>query len=151
MSQDTPLSLQKETAFHTKSGIPVYLYPNPHLHSFCLCLYVKVSRVAVPLLGEESPVIRKHEATVSLTTMFCAPGVTGSSSVFGTAVSVKITLKLPPQAMLSVLSSLFAKIIPISSFLSVVLNTVYEKIWVCVIIYLVFFFIESLIMKPSSR
>lgn len=41
MSQDTPLSLQRETAFHTKSGIPVYLYPNPHLHSFCLCLYAK--------------------------------------------------------------------------------------------------------------
>ena len=41
MSQETPLSLQKETSFVTKNGIPVHLYSNPHLHSFCLCLYVK--------------------------------------------------------------------------------------------------------------
>ncbi|MBO5754938.1 MAG: insulinase family protein [Clostridia bacterium] len=41
MSQNDPLSLQKETTFRTQSGIPLYLYPNPHLHSFCLCLYAK--------------------------------------------------------------------------------------------------------------
>ena len=41
MNRSTPLSLQKETTLRTKSGIPLYLYPNPHLHSFCLCLYAK--------------------------------------------------------------------------------------------------------------
>jgi hypothetical protein len=91
---------------------------------------------AVPFVGDESPVILKQDDTVSLITMFCAPGVIGSSSVFGTAVRESNTLNLPPQEILSVLSDLFAKIIPISSFLSVVLNTVYEKIWVCVIIFL---------------
>ncbi len=30
-----------ERSFKTKAGIPVYSYLNPHLHSFCLCLYVK--------------------------------------------------------------------------------------------------------------
>ncbi len=30
-----------EQVFVTTAGIPVYSYPNPHLHSFCLCLYVK--------------------------------------------------------------------------------------------------------------
>lgn len=30
-----------EQLLKTKAGIPVYSYPNPHLHSFCLCLYVK--------------------------------------------------------------------------------------------------------------
>ena len=30
-----------EQVFMTTAGIPVYSYPNPHLHSFCLCLYVK--------------------------------------------------------------------------------------------------------------
>ncbi len=30
-----------EQSFKTTAGIPVYCYPNPHLHNFCLCLYVK--------------------------------------------------------------------------------------------------------------
>lgn len=30
-----------EQSFKTATGISVYSYPNPHLHSFCLCLYVK--------------------------------------------------------------------------------------------------------------
>ncbi|MCI9068303.1 MAG: insulinase family protein, partial [Lachnospiraceae bacterium] len=30
-----------EQLFMTTAGVPVYSYPNPHLHSFCLCLYVK--------------------------------------------------------------------------------------------------------------
>ncbi|QNM05679.1 insulinase family protein [Qiania dongpingensis] len=30
-----------EQCMLTKNGIPVYSYPNQHLHSFCLCMYVK--------------------------------------------------------------------------------------------------------------
>ncbi|MCI8505941.1 MAG: insulinase family protein [Lachnospiraceae bacterium] len=31
----------KEQLVKTTTNIPVYSYPNPHLHSFCICLYVK--------------------------------------------------------------------------------------------------------------
>ena len=30
-----------EKRIDTISGIPVYSYLNPHLHKFCLCMYVK--------------------------------------------------------------------------------------------------------------
>ncbi len=39
--KNSPLSLIEEERFLTENGIPVYLYPNPHLHSFCLCLYLR--------------------------------------------------------------------------------------------------------------
>lgn len=35
------LSEQRETVLSTAHGIPLYLYPSPHLHSFCLCLYLR--------------------------------------------------------------------------------------------------------------
>ena len=41
MSQFSPLAYQKEDTLYTKQGIPLYLYPNPHLHSFSLCLYLR--------------------------------------------------------------------------------------------------------------
>lgn len=31
-----------EQTYTTKNGIAIYSYPNEHLHSFCICLYVKV-------------------------------------------------------------------------------------------------------------
>lgn len=31
----------KEQAYRSSHGVPVYTYPNPALHSFCLCLYVR--------------------------------------------------------------------------------------------------------------
>lgn len=41
MITPSPLALQKEAVFQTDTGIPLYLYPSPHLHSFCLCLYLR--------------------------------------------------------------------------------------------------------------
>ena len=35
----------KEQCVITESGIPVYSYVNPYLHSFCLCLYVKAGAI----------------------------------------------------------------------------------------------------------
>lgn len=32
--------MNEQTTF-TPQGIPIYSYPNPHLHSFCICLYMK--------------------------------------------------------------------------------------------------------------
>ena len=31
-----------------KNGIPIYFYPNEHLHSFCLCLYIKAGSMYEP-------------------------------------------------------------------------------------------------------
>lgn len=41
MESTFSLSHQRETVFWTDTGIPVYLYPSVHLHSFCLCLYLR--------------------------------------------------------------------------------------------------------------
>lgn len=38
-----PFTMEKfmEQSLRTSTGIPVFSYLNPHLHSFCLCMYVK--------------------------------------------------------------------------------------------------------------
>ena len=37
-----------EKVLHAKNGIPIYYYPNEHLHSFCLCLYIKAGSMYEP-------------------------------------------------------------------------------------------------------
>ena len=41
------ISAQEETLI-AANGVPIYFYGNPHLHSFCICLYIKAGSLYEP-------------------------------------------------------------------------------------------------------